>query len=147
MASLTDFTRLILKHIRLAAYPVGAYYWSSVSTDPGELFGGTWKQVTGKFIYACDDSHAAGSTGGTETHTLSTSELPPHAHESGQWVWVCSKNFNSGSMNIPSGSNGNCSTYDVGKKTQQVYTLNTGGGQAFSIMPPYEAAYCWKRTA
>jgi trimeric autotransporter adhesin len=37
-------------------YPVGAIYQSTSSTSPAEMFGGTWVQVTGKFLKASNDS-------------------------------------------------------------------------------------------
>lgn len=145
MRTLKEYTTLLVKSIKLLSWPVGSVYTSSKPTDPHELFGGTWEPIQDTFLWCAGPKHAAGTTGGKDAHTLSTSELPPHAHESGPWVWVCSKNFNSGSMHIPNGSNGNCSSYDDGSKKQKVYTLNTGGGQAFSIMPPYRSVYAWER--
>ena len=79
MASVQD----LVKQILLAAHPVGSYYWSSEATDPGALFGGTWRRVKDKFILAAGDSYAAGSTGGEATHTLSVDEMPAHTHTRG----------------------------------------------------------------
>lgn len=46
-------------------YPVGSYYISNTNTKtPAQLFGGTWEEVTGKFLYA---NHGSG-TGGTTRH-------------------------------------------------------------------------------
>lgn len=56
---------------KVAAHPVGSYYWSSESTDPSTLFGGTWEQVKDRFVLAAGDSYAVGATGGEATHTLS----------------------------------------------------------------------------
>jgi len=61
-------------------YPVGAIYMSTNSTDPSLLFGGTWAQIQGKFLLAADTGHTAGSTGGAETVTLQTANLPAHTH-------------------------------------------------------------------
>ena len=60
----------------LAAYPVGSIYMSANATNPGTLFGGTWSQIQGRFLLAADGSHAAGSTGGEATHTLTQAEMP-----------------------------------------------------------------------
>lgn len=41
---------------RLKIYPIGAIYMSMNSTDPGELFGGTWEQIKDVFLVAEGDS-------------------------------------------------------------------------------------------
>lgn len=78
--SLTSIMTLLLKHIRLAAYPVGSLYTSSKSTDPHELFGGKWKPIQDTFLWCAGPKHAAGTTGGAETHTLTIEEMPAHSH-------------------------------------------------------------------
>lgn len=64
----------------LSAYPIGALYWSSNPKNPGEIFGGTWKQIKDKFIFAVGDDHEVGETGGKETVTLTEKNLPSHTH-------------------------------------------------------------------
>ena len=61
-------------------YPIGSLYWSSESTDPSTLFGGTWERIKDKFILAAGDNYEAGSTGGEVSHKLTTSEIPSHNH-------------------------------------------------------------------
>ena len=70
-----------------AVYPVGAIYMSTSSTNPQTLFGGTWQQITGKFLLASSSSYAAGSTGGSadaivvsHTHTFTGSSASAGAH-------------------------------------------------------------------
>ena len=57
-------------------YPIGSYYISNNNTPPAELFGGTWTQLTGRFLYATTST----STGGSNTHTLTVNQIPSHAH-------------------------------------------------------------------
>ena len=64
-------------------YPIGAIYMSMNSTNPGTLFGGTWEQITGKFLLACDTTYEAGTIGGASTVSLSTENLPSHTHSVG----------------------------------------------------------------
>lgn len=71
MASYISLTNLI--------YPVGAYYMSDSSTSPASLFGGAWSALTGRFLY-CNNGTG---TGGSNTHTLTTSEMPSHNHTVG----------------------------------------------------------------
>ncbi|MCQ2242479.1 phage baseplate protein, partial [Treponema sp.] len=59
-------------------YPVGSLYWSSKSTDPGKLFGGTWTQIKDKFVWAKGDGDTINATGGAKTVTLTESMLPAH---------------------------------------------------------------------
>ena len=69
----------------LAAYPVGSYYISSVSTSPASLFGGTWVQVQDRMILAAGSTYSAGTlanpaTGGSATKSLSVANIPSHTH-------------------------------------------------------------------
>ena len=61
-------------------YPVGSIYLSVNATNPSNLFGGTWEQIKDKFLLACGDTYVNGTTGGEETHTLTTNEMPSHNH-------------------------------------------------------------------
>lgn len=64
----------------LAAHPIGSLYWSSKSTNPGTLFGGTWKRIKDRFVYAMGDNDTVDVTGGNATITLTTHNLPSHEH-------------------------------------------------------------------
>ena len=59
-----------------ALYPVGSIYVSKDPTDPAELFGGSWKRIKERFIWAIGDNENPGDTGGEKTHTLTEAELP-----------------------------------------------------------------------
>lgn len=65
-------------------YPVGSVYSSTNSTDPSDLFGGTWKSLEGMVLVGVDqndsDFSTSKKTGGEKTHTLSTTEMPSHHH-------------------------------------------------------------------
>lgn len=61
-------------------YPVGAIYLSVNATSPATLFGGTWERIQDRFLLAAGSSHGAGTTGGAETVTLDTSQIPGHTH-------------------------------------------------------------------
>lgn len=117
--------------------PVGSYYWSDDETSPEKLFGGTWVQIKGRFLLAADDGHPAGSTGGEEEHTLTVQEMPSHGH--GYIYTGQSDTTGTGAIRLVNpGGTDNAYT---GKKDGK-----TGGGQAHNNMPPYRAAYCWRRT-
>ena len=138
-AAVTQAVTQAVADAKLAAHPVGSYYWSSESTDPSTLFGGTWEQVKDRFVLAAGDSYAVGATGGEPTHTLAEAEMPAHNHT--QYVTA---NENSG---------GTAARQDWNRDTtgltlyEQCSTGMAGGGLPHNNMPPYIAAYCWKRTA
>ena len=138
-------------------YPVGSIYMSVNATNPKELFGGTWKQIEGRFLLGMSSSYPAGSTGGEATHTLTTSEIPFHNHAIGQ--------DGNTSLVLPTDV-----AVDDSSHAQYVTTLEGGRsgwykssvawggaivtrnqtspyGQSHNNMPPYLAVYIWKRTA
>ena len=61
-------------------YPIGSYYWSSSDISPQTLFGGIWKKIQGKFLFASDENHNVGYEGGEEKHCLTIDEMPNHSH-------------------------------------------------------------------
>lgn len=130
-------------------YPVGSIYMSVSSTNPGTIFGGTWEQIQDKFLLACGNTYANGSTGGEATHTLTTNEMPSHRHErvrdllNNQLLGEAG-----GTINNVAGLAYNTGKYAYTDTTHNnVVTDYTGGGQAHNNMPPYFAVYIWKRTA
>lgn len=115
-------------------YPVGSYYWSSNSTNPSTLFGGTWIQVKDRFVLAAGDNYSVNATGGEKTHTLTVDEMPRHGHNWVQWF----KGYSDGLSGNAWGLTGAEGTVGVSE---------TGGSQAHNNMPPYIVAFCWRRTA
>ena len=77
----TSDTNSVYYKLMKLIYPVGSIYWSSKSTNPGTLFGGTWAQIKDRFVLACGDTYnTTGATGGASTVTLSVSNMPSHNH-------------------------------------------------------------------
>ena len=123
-------------------YPIGSYYWSENDTSPEELFGGKWKKIEGRFLFASDSNHYVGQTGGEEKHQLTLDEMPSHSHgyqkfkfkefwpvrveEGGNWYFFLE--HDSGTHNIESST-----------------TESKGNSQSHNNMPPYLTANCWKR--
>jgi microcystin-dependent protein len=70
----------------LASWPVGSIFISTVATDPATLLGGgTWVAFgTGRVLVGIDagqtEFDTVLETGGAKTHTLTTAEIPVHAH-------------------------------------------------------------------
>lgn len=120
-------------------YPVGSIYMSVNSTNPKNLFGGTWEQIQGKFLFGMDSSYPAGSTGGEITHALTIDEMPEHNHT----IYYP----NSGGPYLKANI---CYPKDSGINmtwcAEMCKTASTGGGAAHNNMPPYLSVYIWKRT-
>ena len=88
------------QHIALSSMPVGHIYMSVDSTSPQTLFGGSWSQLTNRFLVGAGSSYNVEATGGATStsytpsgavggHTLTTDEIPAHTHGrvslTGQW--------------------------------------------------------------
>ena len=132
-------------------YPVGSIYMSTDSTDPSLLFGGTWEQLENKFLLGAGSTYTAGDSGGSNTHTHTTSnhtltvnEIPSHTH-----------NIYGGDGDVPDWFGGSGNPYGIKARSGTAYDYlgYTGGGQAHnhgntgssSNMPPYLVVYMWKR--
>lgn len=62
-------------------YPIGSIYISCNDTSPAEIVGGTWSMVSDAyFLMASNTARAAGSTGGANSITLTTNQIPSHSH-------------------------------------------------------------------
>ena len=135
-------------------YPVGSIYLSVSGTDPQTLFGGTWARLEDVFLLAAGAKHAAGSTGGEESHTLTDREMPTHnGHLSAGIAGAApyGKGNYEGYLNVSAMT----AYVGGGYRGWNVYSGNemhpaseaAGGGQPHNNMPPYLAVYTWKRTA
>lgn len=146
----TAETNFVLDNV----YPIGSIYMNVNSTNPGTLFGGTWEQIQGKFLLGMSSSYPAGSQGGEASHTLTTEEMPSHAHdpanEAGYYGFITNsqKAFTVGDMGVQSGSGRyypySTTAFDINRNS---LTGTTGGGKSHNNMPPYLSIYIWKRTA
>lgn len=115
-------------------YPVGSIYMSVNSTNPSTLFGGTWQRIQGRFLFAADSKHAAGSTGGEETHKLTVEEMPSHSHTIEGYSF-----YNYDREEIPfTGMRDHPASQN---------TSSAGGDKPHNNMPPYLSVHMWKRTA
>ena len=144
-----------------AIYPVGSIYMSVNSTDPAQLFGGTWEQIEDTFLLAAGQTYTAGATGGESSHALTKEELPTehmtfrriYNSADGSTIDLMASSQTDGSIGPANGQDGRpdinfhaatISALTTGQKAMQ-YTY--GGNQAHNNMPPYLAVYVWKRTA
>jgi len=75
--------------------------------------------------------------------------MPSHNHSGirGSTYGNISISQNGGSGGPNFGLNGTTGTGPGAGTTNQMFTTNTGGGQAHNNMPPYITCYIWRRTA
>lgn len=162
-----------LKALTDAIYPVGSIYMSMSSTNPSNLFGGTWERIgVGRtLVSAGGDANAVvdentytgrgtnsttttafpvGETGGELSHALTTTEMPKHAHpfaaSKGHW-----ESNSSASSRTEVGTNSSSNKFVPSDKSMKNYTWvtgvgKTGGDGSHNNMSTYLAVYMWKRT-
>lgn len=124
-------------------YPIGSLYLSINATNPNVYFGGTWERFgKGKVLIGInkydDDFSTVELVGGEKTHTLTTNELPKHAHS----VRHITDTVASGSTSYPLSRSGSTMSGSGVFNNQPV-----GGGEAHNNLMPYATCYIWKRIA
>lgn len=107
--------------------------------SPAARYGGSWENITGRFLIGAGGSYELGSMGGEANVTLTTNEIPPHDHVLN--VYNIEMDVPSGEFVVPPAkvnSDHNMTSYP---------TRNTGGGQPHNNMPPYIACNIWRKVA
>ena len=128
-------------------YPIGSIYISVISSNPSVIFGGTWVAFgVGRTLVGVDagqtEFDTVEETGGAKTHTLGTTEIPSHSHQTSIINY-------SGSLPALGGASSVYNTL-AGKNdgsAGDIRTHSTSGGQAHNNLQPYITCYMWKRTA
>ncbi|WP_288298776.1 phage baseplate protein [uncultured Megasphaera sp.] len=163
-ATMTEAIATAKKEALLEAHPVGSYYWSNDSTDPGTLFGGTWEALPAGYglvaqgtATAEDGStltFTAGNKYGEFKHQLTVGELP---YIEKIPVWSDYADPNKALLGHATDGSGNTSINDygvgpvngmnVGSRTFTLSVSLPGNGKAHDNISPCLAAYAWKRTA
>lgn len=118
----------------LDCWPVGSVYISYNSTSPSSRFGGSWTALRGVFPYF----NAGTSTGGSNTVTLTVSQMPKHAHPP-----AVGKDFLCGSVAV---NGGGTSWTRFTAANNNGATGDMGGGNSHNNMPSYQTFYAWRRT-
>jgi hypothetical protein len=127
-----------------AMYPVGTIYTNTtVSTNPATLFGfGTWSAYgAGRVLVSKAESGTfatAGATGGAETHTLTTAQMPVHSHNLND---IYENYAGAGTSYFRPTRNTSSAVSD------QYGVTNTGGGGAHNNLQPYIVCYVWERVS
>jgi transcription elongation factor Elf1 len=124
-------------------YPIGSLYMSMNTTDPSELFGGTWERIKDRFIYANGDTTTPGTLGGSTTHNHGLSAGFTAMNVGGGGIQYQEKQVSAwgtnAAMNIASSYN----SYQT-----KSWGISLGGAtDNANTIPPYITAYIWKRIA
>ncbi len=121
-----------------SVYPVGAMYFTvDANFRPADTFGGTWERVEDRYLMLAGSKYAPGSTGGSDTHTLTVEEMPAHTHTLTVGTYT--------NRNVSTSLFGTAAPTSSSEKT--VSTDSTGSGTPINIIPSYYGVIGWRRTA
>ena len=129
-------------------YPIGSVYISNSSTSPSSTIGGSWTQVTGKFIRG-NNSNGSGSAT-SHTHTLSSNGGAMIDKISGGSVWlnICTQYTNRSFYNAETAIAYQVSA--IGSSSETLFhstALEGNTDSATAGNPAYKDFYIWYRTA
>lgn len=160
--------RYLVKKVLDRIQPVGSLYFSTNSTSPASLFGGTWERYAqGRVMVSASDTDTdftVGKTGGSKTHShtygivfgtnygmtvLSDNRTSPQIGLIDYALTVGNRIRKQG---IPPISTTRHSFADpvygsYGDDKQLDLRMNEGNTTRESSMEPYVAVYIWRRTA
>lgn len=147
-----ELINVIIEQTFLRIYPIGSIYISTNSTNPKDLFGGTWSQIKGEYLLGIDpDTTMEHKTpllhiGGwdTEDTVLTVSQIPSHNHGKNPGV------PNTYGFAVMTTEGSFLQTGAGGPKIKEMYnTGTTGGGKGHHhrYCPPSFTVYMWYRTA
>ncbi len=151
-------------------YPIGSIYMSVNNVSPEIFIGGKWETLQDRFLVGAGNTYKVNSTGGANTVSLSTNNLPAHTHGSiklnGVFDFTGSYMLNQAEANHVEYTTGIVSV----EKISQYIAVNkttagndtrsrksrvrinathehtsVGSGIAHENRPPYLAVYMWKR--
>ena len=120
---------------KMSGYFPGGLYLSVDATSPASLYGGTWERIKDVFLLAAGDTYKVGDKGGSAAHTLTVDEMPN--------ISLQYKDY----FSADQGTEHKLVSYDSEDPSSEssAHTKSIGGGNSFSVMPPYLTVYVWKR--
>lgn len=130
-------------------YPIGSIYITMSSASPAGIIGGSWNRIQDKFLYATDNIN----TGGENTHTLISAEIPNIYGE------LVLRGYSDSFIHAGSTANG---CFGFHNRNNSCYTISTnsvltsgyssiyfdyGGGQPHNNMPAYQGCFIYQRVS
>lgn len=125
-------------------YPVGAVYISYVSTSPASLFGGSWTQITGRFLRAANDVSTGGSDSKSHNHWET---IGNYDTESNATIAVGAKNNPWVKQTDTRVETYWCKVFTVGSLAYGPCRQNATYSTSIDVRPAYQDLYVWRRTA
>lgn len=122
-------------------YPVGSLYLSAQNTSPAKSIGGSWIQITDKFLRAGNDFNVGGVA--THVHSLTSGIAALNIQGEGLFFKNVRAGFTANKYLTPTGS-------------QNTNAINNGHGDAVALLgnsgstsslPPYQNIYVWYRVS
>ena len=127
-------------------YPVGSLYFSTNSTSPATIYGGTWERYgKGRTLVSVDESDTdftAGKTGGSKTHNHNPGTFSAQVSLSDQNAVVRRVLLSSFKGDVRKLGDVYGGSFDATWGAAIV-----GHSDSASSMEPYVAVYVWRRTA
>lgn len=135
--------------------PVGSLYFSTSSTSPASLFGGTWERYAqGRVMVSASDTDTdftVGKAGGEKTSPVDLTNLYAEFANRGQ-------DYIANVMTIPGGQTvwratvksqtlNHYATTDVSNSGVRVVLPSGSNRRRVSAIQPYVAVYVWRRIA
>ena len=121
-------------------YPIGSLYFSTTSTSPANIIGGTWSQITGAVIAATGENSFANAASYGGNLAISLNQIPRHNHSSND-DRVLINVTPTGSLLPLDYALGGSAIVSQGK----LFTSYVGNGEDF--IPYHFSVYVWYRTA
>lgn len=134
--------------------PVGSLYFSTSSTSPASLFGGTWERYAqGRVMVSAsdtDEDFTVGKTGGEKTSPIDLSKLYAFWANRGNDfiadVETIPGNHTVWRATVKSQTLNHYATTDISNSGLRV-SLPVGESRMVSVIQPYVAVHVWKRIA
>lgn len=140
-------------------YPVGSVYISTTTTNPKDLFGGTWEKIaTGRCLWGADNDNELGTTVNSGLPNITGSIDPRWSDSSGGGIMMAAQN-NGALYNERPSSHGYwwataTASGGAGVNTQYKTRIsfnaknsNSIYGNSTIVQPPAYKVYMWRRTA
>ena len=165
---MTRGARHLVRKVLDRIQPVGSLYFSTASTSPASLFGGTWERYAqGRVMVSAsdtDEDFTVGKTGGEKTHShtygivfgtnygmtvLSDGRTSPQSGVIDYSLTVGNRIRRHGIPPINKTTNGFADPVygSYGENKSLDLRENEGFTTRESSMQPYVAVYIWRRTA